>query len=625
MVQSDLSSAEPERQRIKKRKLLAWPFTRLWSEIVSSYKNVPGVRWLLLGICVGIISGFAAVFFFYAIEMLKHFFLHTLAGLSMPSPAGESMFEEEGGAPGVPRLWIIPILTCAVGILTGWLVKKFIPDSQDGGTDGTDSMIKAFHQRGGVIRPLVPVIKGLTAVLTIATGGSAGREGPITQIGGGIGSWLAMKLHLSARERRIMLLAGAAGGLGAIFRAPMGGALTAIEVIYLEDFETEAVLPAVFSSVSAYTIFTLFFGSASMFGIPEFQFSDVRELPFYILLALVCSVSGWIYVKSFFFIKYKIFKKINDKFGLIVTTGLGGLTMGLLGMCFPYVLTGGYGWLEQAIQGNLTVTLMLSIILVKIVATSVTIGSGMSGGMFAPALFVGGLSGGLVGYVSNFFYPDVVTQPGGYVLVGMAAFFAGVANAPIGPLLMVCELTSGYGLLAPLMLASALCLVLNRKISLYEYQLDNKFDSPAHIADSTINILEGQQVKDFYTPGLVVGVQESTRFHELVNIITESNEFNFPVLDKKGTYTGMLAVNDIRKVLFEDEALKDLFIAKDIARKPMHVRPDYDLYTALMKFMSTDLDMIPVLDADDELIGSLKREDVFKAYSMSIDALDKKE
>ncbi len=624
MEQSEISP-EAEDPRQKKRKLLAWPFAKLWSEIVSSYKNITGVRWLLLGVVVGIISGFAAVLFFYSIELLKHFFLHDLAGLVLPAPAGEALFEEAGPPSGDPHLWIIPLLTCSAGLLTGWLVKRFIPDSMDGGTDGTDSMIKAFHQKGGVVRPLVPIIKGLTAVLTIATGGSAGREGPITQIGGGIGSWLAMKFNLSARERRILLLAGAAGGLGAIFRAPMGGALTAIEVIYLEDFEAEAVLPAVFSSVSAYTIFTLFFGSASMFGIPEFQFHDVRELPFYIILALVCAGSGWLYVKSFFFIKYKIFQKLNNKIGLVLTTGLGGLIMGLLGMCFPYVFTGGYGWLEQAIQGHLTITLMLAIIVVKIVATSVTIGSGMSGGMFAPALFVGGLSGGLVGYASNYFCPQIVTQPGGYVLVGMAAFFAGVANAPIGPLLMVCELTSGYGLLAPLMLSSALCLVLNRKISLYENQLDNKFESPAHIADSTINILESEQVRDFYTPGMVAGVQEATRFQELVAIITESNEFTFPVFNQKGEYTGLLAVNDVRKVLFEDEALKDLFLAKDIARKPMYVRPDYDLYTALMKFVSTDLDMIPVLDADNELIGSIKREDVFKAYSMYIDTVSGKE
>ena len=216
MVQSELPPPDVEARRIWKRKMLAWPFTRLWTEIVSSYKNVTGVRWLLLGICVGIIAGFAAVFFFYSIELLKHFFLHDLAGLSLPAPEGESMFEEDGPA-GIPRLWVVPILTCAVGLLTGWLVKRFIPDTVDGGTDGTDAMIKAFHQRGGVIRPLIPVIKGLTAVLTIATGGSAGREGPITQIGGGIGSWLAMKLNLSARERRIMLLAGAAGGPGGDF------------------------------------------------------------------------------------------------------------------------------------------------------------------------------------------------------------------------------------------------------------------------------------------------------------------------------------------------------------------------------------------------------------------------
>jgi len=597
-------------------------FSRYWWELARTYTTIGAVRWLILGLGMGVLSGLAAIAFFYGIELLKFLWLGHLAGLALPEPAGESIFHHITS--GDPRPWVIPLLTTGVGLLTGLLVSRLIPDSVHSGTDGTDAMIKAFHMQGGVIPPRTMIIKGLTSVLTIGAGGSAGREGPITQIGAGIASWIALKLRLSARERRILLLAGAAGGLGAIFRAPMGAALTAIEVIYLEDFEAEAVLPAVLSSVVAYTLFTLVFGYDPIFGIPQFHFQNPLELPFYVVLALFCALMGWVYVKTFRTVKYAVFHRLQQRIGLVWSTGIGGLCMGLLGMMYPHVLTGGYGWLELAIMGNLGAGVMLAIALGKTLATSLTIGSGMSGGMFAPALFVGGMSGGVVGKLSNQWFPDIVTQPGGYVLVGMAAFFAGVANAPIGPLFMVCELTKGYGLLAPLMLASALCLVLNRKVSLYENQKDNKFDSPAHTGDATINVLERLQVKDVYTPARGTVLEEGITLKALTDIITGTNEFNFPVVNAEGEYCGILALQDVRKVLFED-ALYDIVLVRDLARKPVYVRLDYDLYAALMRFVGTDLTQIPVLDADNEIVGSLGREAVFKAYSEAIKSLEEEE
>jgi CIC family chloride channel protein len=293
--------------------------------------------------------------------------------------------------------------------------------------------------------------------------------------------------------------------------------------------------------------------------------------------------------------------------------------MGLIGMAYPAVLTGGYGWLEMAIMGQLTLGSMLMLVVGKTLATSVVIGSGMSGGMFAPALFVGGMSGGVIGYAAHNFYPNVVTQPGGYVLVGMAAFFAGVANAPIGPMIMVCELTQGYGLLAPLMLASALCLVINRGVSLYENQVDNKFDSPAHLQDATINILEQLPVREFYRPGTVTTLEEGTTLKAFTDIMAGTNELNFPVKNEQGEITGILGVRDVRKILFES-CLFDLVVAKEIAREPVTLNLEDDLYTALLTFVDSDLSQIPVVAQDDphEIIGLINREDVFKAYSDTI-------
>ncbi|NCC25537.1 MAG: chloride channel protein [Deltaproteobacteria bacterium] len=596
------------------------PLFRILGDLVRSYRSVLRTRWLVLGILAGILSGAGAVLFFAGVEWLRYLLMNVAAGVDIPAPAGESF--HAGPVGDVFRPWLIPVMLGAVGVVTGLLVSRFVPETRHSGTDGTDGMIGVFHRHDGMIRPQVPLIRVATAILTIGAGGSAGREGPISLLGAGLGSWLAQKFGLSARERRILLLAGAAGGLGAIFKAPLGGALTAVEVIYREDFEAEAILPAVLSSVTAYSIFTLVYGTEPIFGIAPFRFTDLRELPVYIVLAAFCSLTGWIYVRTFSFIKYKVFWPLTDRLGMVWAMGLGGLTMGLLGMLFPQLLCGGYGWLEMAILGKISVAAMLGILLGKTLATSVTLGSGLSGGMFAPALFVGGMSGGVVGFTAHNLFPNVVTQPGGYVLVGMGAFFAGVANAPIGPLIMVCELTQGYGLLAPLMLASAVCLILNRNVSLYENQVNDKFDSPAHAEDATVNVLEGLQVEDYYRPGRVTTLEEGTTFKAMTDIVANANELYFPVRDDRGHITGIVAVLDLRRVLFED-SLRDLILARDVARKPVLLRPDDTLYTALLKFVDSDFGQIPVVDPEDQdrILGLLAREDVFNAYALTLRSL----
>ncbi|MFA7166324.1 MAG: chloride channel protein [Desulfoplanes sp.] len=597
---------------------------KVWNEAVRTYTSITNARWLILGVLVGIVSGIGAIIFFASIEGIKFLLLHEAAGLTLPAPAGEELFHALQTS--AYRPWLIPIFTTLVGLLSGWLTYKYMPETRYSGTDGTDAMIKNFHQQGGVMRPIVPLLKAGIAILNIATGGSAGREGPISLLGAGCGSWIAQKFNLSAKERRILLLAGAAGGLGAIFRAPLGGALTAVEVIYREDFEAEAILPAVISSVVSYSLFTLAFGTEPIFGIPHFTFTDPRELPFYAILAVVCAASGWFWIKTFTTVKYKIFWPMTDKLGSVWTMGFAGLLMGLIGWAFPQLLCGGYGWLELAILGKLTIGTMLAIIVGKAIATSIVLGSGISGGMFAPALFAGGLSGGIVGYAAHAYIPAIVTQPGAYVLVGMAAFFAGVANAPIGPMIMVCELTKGYGLLAPLMMASAITIVLARNFSLYENQVDNKFESPAHIQDTTINILEDLRVVDFYRPELVTTLEEGTSFHAITDIITDTNELYFPVRNHEDNITGILSVQNLRKVLFED-CLFDVLVAKDVAGKPAVVHPDDDLYTALMLFVDSGYGQIPVIDHDDpkKILGQLAREDVFEAYAKTLKELKKKE
>lgn len=590
------------------------------AQALAALRHAHSWRWLSYGIAVGLAAGLAACAYFVSIEWLQSFFLRNLAGFDLPNPAGEHLFHME---PGVYRPWLVPVMTSLAGLVTGYFIQRYVPETVTSGTDGTDATTRAFHRQGGIVPPRVPIIRGLASILTIATGGSAGREGPIAQIGGGIGSWLAQKFELSARERRLLLLAGAAGGMGAIFRAPLGGALTAVEVIYREDFEAEAILPAVMSSVTAYSVFTFFFGTEHILAAPAFQFSDPRELIFYAVLALVCSGAAYMFVGTFRTCKTRLFTPVRERLGIMWTLGLGGLAAGSIGAVFPQALGGGYGWLELAILGQVPTLLLLAMVLGKTLSTSMTIGSGLSGGMFAPALFVGGLSGGVVGNIAHDLWPSIAPQPGSYVLVGMAAFFSGIAKAPIGPLVMVCELSRGYGLLAPLMLSSALCIALCRKVSLYDNQVETKFDSPAHAADATVNLLEEHTVGAHFAPGTPAVLEAGSTLGVLADLMRRSEARSFPVRGTDGRISGILDIQRMRSLVFE-KGLYDLVLAHDVMGPLVFVTPGEDLYASLLKFVESGYSQLPVLaDAPDcdghaELLGMLDRRAVFEAYANGI-------
>ncbi|MFU2209337.1 chloride channel protein [Solidesulfovibrio sp. C21] len=594
-----------------------------WRRLTRRYTRISLMRWLVLGVVAGLGSGTLAVLFFLGLDKLQNFLQVDLAGLSLPHPAGEAI---EQTLPGPYRPWLIPVFTTSVGLITGLLATKFIPEAMSGVTDGTDAMIRAFHKKSGIIRPLVPIIKGATAICTIASGGSAGQEGPISQLGAGLGSFLARLLHLTTRQRRILLLAGAAGGLGAIFRAPLGGAITAVEVLYSEDFEAEALLPAVVSSVVAHTLFSFFFGVAPILHTPRYVFDNPMELPFYLVLAIVVSLGARFFLGTFFFMKFKVFGAIQKRFGWTPSMVLGGLGMGILGMYYPQLLGGGYGWLELSVNGQIGLTFLVGLFFGKVLATSLTMGSGLSGGMFAPALFLGGAAGGIVGQAGHWLRPDIVSQPGGYTMVGMATFFAGVAHAPIGPLIMVCEITQGYGLLAPLMLCSAIALVLCDDIHLYENQVDNKFASPAHVADATNNILEGVPVSSVFTPSRTTILEDSVTLKALAHIISGTSAMVFPVKNSEGVLTGILALQDVRNVLFE-ECLHNLVLVGELARPVVVIHPDMSLYDAVMLFIETELSQLPVVASDkpNTVLGMLGRQHVFTAYSKTLKELKKED
>ncbi|MFA6809881.1 MAG: chloride channel protein, partial [Desulfoplanes sp.] len=446
-------------------------------------------KWTLYCVGIGLVAGIGAIVFHFLCDVGFHFFMHQLAGYHPPSPAGEhSLFED----PETELVrYMLLILPCIGGLVSGFLVYTFAPEAEG---HGTDAAIDAYHNKGGLIRARVPFIKTLASVITLTSGGSGGREGPIAQIGAGFGSFLATKLKLSRRERRIMLAAGMGAGIGAIFRAPLAGALFSAEVLYKDpDIEPEVLIPSGMASVVAYCTFCAVFGWGSLFHSPDFTFSDPVELIPYILLAFVVTGFGWLYVRFFYgitglFRKWKIPNHIKP--------AIGGLITGMIGFFLPQTLSFGYGYMQQAINNELSIMFLLALCLGKILTTSFTIGSGGSGGVFGPSVVIGGAVGGVVGNLANVCIPGLVGNPGSFVVVGMAGFFTSVSNTPISTIIFISEMTNSYHLLLPSLLVCSISYMISKKWTIYVKQVQSKIDSPAHAGDFFVDVLERIRVRD---------------------------------------------------------------------------------------------------------------------------------
>lgn len=561
---------------------------------------------------VGVVAGLGGAAFFWLLVEFKEFALGSVEGYYPPAAGSEPISH----SPQLPKHWWAVLLVPTLGgLLSGLLVYSFAPEAEG---HGTDAMVRAFHRLRGVIRGRVPIVKSLASILTIGTGGSAGREGPIAQIGAGFGSFLATKLKLNEWERRLLVLAGAAAGIGAIFRAPLGGALFAVEVLYASTaIEFSGIVPCVVASVVAYSVFASIFGPGLAFSTPaDLRFHGPAELPLYVVFAVLCALVGFFYVTIFYGMRDRVFHRL--KLPNHVKPAIGGLLLGMTALAFPQIMAGGYGWIQEAINGSLTWQLMAMLVLAKIVATSFTISSGGSGGVFAPSLFIGAMLGGAFGILAESLFPQFAPAPAAFVLVGMGGFFAGVAKVPLTALLMVSEMTGSYDLLVPLMLVCVINVaVLSSRCSLYEDQVNSLIDSPAHLGDFVIDILADMTVRKVYKPFQPPPlIREDLPLPMVLQRVAKSTAGYFPVVDSDDLLVGILSLHDLRSALLGNGA-GSLVLASDVATWPVStVTPDDNLHTALKAFTQRQIEEIPVVNPDNprQVICMLRRGEVIAAY-----------
>ena len=573
----------------------------------------------LYSIVIGLLSGLGAIVFNELLHAATELTMHTWAQVALPQPQGEASNLALPPA-GPPRRWLLFLMPVVGGLISGLLVKTFAPEAEGTGTDG---YIDAFHNKAGAMRSRVPLVKSLATLSTLASGGSAGKEGPIAQIGAGIGSALGGYLKMGARARRTMMVAGAAGGLGAIFRAPLGGALTAVEVLYKEDLETDALAPAILSSVTAYTLFCSVNGFNHVFAYDGESFHTPVQLLFYAVLGLVCSAAGYLYVRFLHGSKRLFFDRLPLNKYLIPP--IGGLLVGIVGLAYPQVMGQGFGYMQQLISHQrvdgieTTITFLATLAVLKIATTSFTISSGGSGGVFAPSLFIGAMLGGCVGMLSQQFFPELVPDVTPFVVVGMGAFFAGVANAPIASLMMVCELTGAYELLPPLMVVAMIALVTSRRWSIYTTQVDDKFSTKAHLWEMNPSFLKrvtiGDAVRGVYDRSAIIS--SNLPLAKIEALSRETGEGDLLLQNDRGELAGLLSLNELgdREDL---EHLGSLVLADDLVnRRTVFLSPDDSLIRALEFFGEGEFDKLPIVEAAEDgnrLLGHVCYRDIIGFY-----------
>ncbi len=591
----------------------------------SGKEGLPDVRyaakWAALAALIGVLAGLAAAGFFWLLNAAIELFTERIADFHPPVPGGDPKIGPE--ITTLPSPWMMILVPALGGLIAGVMTHLLMPASEK---TGTDAVIRAFHEGRGRLGLPSPVVKVVSSAAVIGSGGSVGREGPMVALGAAIGSGIAVLFRLRASERRTALLVGAAAGFASIFRAPLSGAIFAIESPYRNpEFEYQAFVPAILGAVAAFATFGLIYTTAPVFTVGSMTLGSPLELLSYAVFGLLCAATGILYVSALKFVRERIADRLLKHLHLPVFLwpAAGGLLLGALACCVPQVWGTGYGWVQQAIDGTLNgVWLLFGLAFAKIIATGITHGSRGGEGVFGPSFFVGAMLGAGYGNLAHDLFPSVVPSAAPYILVGMSGVFAGITKVPIAGLVMVCEITGSYSLLLPLVLVCSLSYVFTGRASVYKSQVKSRYDSPAHLGELSLDVLGPLTVADAWRRRVPAQtVSRGAPIADVLHLIPLTRHTTFPVVDEDGSILGVVTVEDVRDFLF-DTAIHRLVLAEEVASKDFpSVKLDEPLLSALRKFAEAGCEEIPILADDDKkrLVGLLSRDEIFRVYRERVD------
>jgi CIC family chloride channel protein len=587
-----------------------------------------GLVLLVMAVIVGVATGLAAVFFIRLIQFIQDFFY--------------------GGAdkilPALGRVWII-LIPVTGGLLVGPIIAKFAVEAKG---HGVPEVMQALILRGGRIRPRVALAKIAASALCIGTGGSAGREGPIVQVGSALGSSVGQWLHLSDERIKNLVACGAAAGIAATFNAPIAGVVFAIEVL-LSELQVAVFGNVVVSAVAASIVSRVFLGSRPAFEIPGYVMYSPWEIVLYIILGLLAAFVGILFIRMLYYSE-DLFDKLNIPSWLKPATG--ALLLGLLAYFYPYLGTityispaemalgvplaenyphifgSGFVFLEEVLQGRAPFFLIFLLIFLKPLATSFTLGSGNSGGVFAPSLFTGAMLGGSFGYLARSLFPGLTIEIGAYALVGMAAVFSAAARAPLTSMLIVFEMSNDYRLILPLMAAGMVASTFAHWLqtdSIYTLKLTKRGIRFEQGRD--MDIMQTVQVEEVMNKAPITMQNEQT-VADLFAAFQETHLGGFPVLDSKNELYGMVTMQDMERTIQDvertlhrkDVNLRDLKVWDVATPDPVTVFADEPIWAAIRKMAPRDLARLPVVARDNpkRFVGLISRSDIVRAYNVGL-------
>jgi CIC family chloride channel protein len=513
----------------------------------------------------------------------------------------------------LPWYWVL-LVPATGGLIVGLIVRFFARETKG---HGVPEVMEAVALRHGVIRPRVVLAKMLAAAVCIASGGSVGREGPIVQIGSALGSTIGQFFRVSKRRLRTFVGCGAAAGIAATFNAPIAGALFSVEVI-LGDFGISQFSPIVVSSVIATVVSRYFLGNFPAFVVPQYNLVSPWELLPYAILGLTCGLVAFLFIRILYLTEDSLDKVKLPEY---IKAALGGLCIGGIGILYPEVFGVGYETITQALQGGLVWQILLALVLIKLAATSITLGSGGSGGIFAPSLFLGAMAGGFLGTLFHSFFPQITADSGAYALVGMGAVVAATTHAPITAILILFELTNDYKIILPLMLACIISTLFALRLcsdSIYTLKLVRR--GVDIFQGREMNILKSMRVRDIMRSSVEI-VPADTSLTKLVELAIHSPHSCFYLEDPKHKLTGVIDEITLRQVMAMSHELEHLLIAQDIANASViSVKEDDNLDRVMRQFGQQNMDELPVVSAaqPDKVTGTLQRRDAIEAYNKEI-------
>ncbi|MDD5758711.1 MAG: chloride channel protein [Desulfobulbaceae bacterium] len=570
---------------------------------IRAKKFLPGENSLMVIIasCIGLAAGLANIAFRSTTELVHTFIFEP--AYAIVSQGGWHILL----LPLIPMtgmILLIPLSLLFPGEVNGYGFTKFL---------------RKVNLQGGYITFRTILLRTISCALTIGTGNSAGVEGPIAQVGGALGSQVGRFFRVSGDRMKVYIAAGCAGGIAAMFNAPIAGMFFASEIVLLGTYEIASFSALVISSAMATVLSRAYYGANPAFPIAEFHLvNPLAEIPLYMIMGVWVGVLAVLHIWVFY--------QVRDRFAAHAMHSqlkpiFGAFLVGVSAMVFPQIMGDGYHFINEVLNDNPAMWLVTALIFLKIAATAITLGSGGSGGVFAPALFIGAMSGGSFGWLVHTLFPSVTAPPGAYAAVGIGAFLAASTHAPLTAIFLLFEMTGDSSIIIPIMLSSIIGTVVSARLS------HDSIDT-VDFSREGIDISEGREtaIMRSIKVGRVMNedvdfISEYANVDQLLHIFSQAGDsFYFPVINETGTMTGIVSLQDVKNLLHDETLRCSATVGQVCARKVVFITAEDTLYSAITLFDRKGFDEIPVVESAESLwvVGMLKRRDVINAYNAEV-------